>query len=78
MDLDIELRNYLAAAEEHFLSVEAGNHRRANAAYDRAENAFRNLSAAGSQGRELLLAALTHPSMRVRSWVASHLLMYSS
>lgn len=72
--LDDLLVDFRAAAQQHGIEVEQGDHRRANAAYERGLAIAKEIKARGADGEQALIELLNADSASVRGWAAFNLL----
>lgn len=77
LDGALLIQEYIAAAKQHALASEQGDHRRANKQFDVLNAIYAELKPRGSVQQELLLNLLDDESEAVRVWAAFHALDFS-
>ncbi|HEY2853608.1 MAG TPA: DUF2019 domain-containing protein [Gemmatimonadaceae bacterium] len=68
---------YEAGAELHGRGTHEGDHKLANAGYEKLASAYRQLRERGLEAQMALLPLLSHADPAVRAWVAAHALEFA-
>ncbi len=75
--VDTLVRRFADAATMHGKATADGNYRKANTAYGRLADAYRQLRALGQDAQRRLLALLNSEDPSVRCWAAIHSLEFA-